>query len=168
MTDIIFLVLLILHIIAVVAWMGGALLFVSVVFPSLRTMSPASRGDFMASTLPRYINFASRFSAAAIVTGLVLYWYFTQAAPSIAPSDTGLVSIQAGAVLGVIALIIMFAVSRPSSKRLLSLTKQMATAPSESLRGQLASLQRRSVKSGFVGLALLGLSLILMVIGAEL
>ena len=53
MTDIIFLTLLTLHIVTVVAWVGGALLFISVIFPSLRNMSPASRGEFMASTLPR-------------------------------------------------------------------------------------------------------------------
>ena len=167
MTDIIFLTLLILHIGTVVAWMGGALLFVSVIFPSLRNLSPATRGEFVASTLPKYIAFVSRFSLAAIVTGLALYWYFIQAS-SLAPSDPGVISIQLGAVVGVIALIIMFGVSRPSAKKMLLLTKQMASGPSESLRGQLAGLQRRSLTSGILGLALLGVSLVLMIVGAEL
>ena len=167
MTDVIFLTLLTLHIATVVAWMGGALLFVSVIFPSLRRLSPASRGEFMASALPRYINFVSRFSLAAIVTGLVLYWDFLQGS-SLAPSDPALISIQVGGVFGVIALIVMFGVSRPSAMRMLSLTKQMATGPNDNLRGQLAGLQRKSVTSGILGLALLGASLVIMIVGAEL
>ncbi len=168
MADIVFIVLLVLHVATVVAWMGGALVFVSVVFPSLRGMPPASRGGFMASTLPRYINFASGSSLAATVTGLVLYWYPSQAAPSLAPSGAGLVAIQAGAVLGVMALILMLGVSRPSSMKMVSLSRQMAATPNETVGRQMSSLQRRSVVGGLLGVALLGLSLILMVVGAEL
>ncbi|HEX4919340.1 MAG TPA: hypothetical protein VFV92_01195, partial [Candidatus Bathyarchaeia archaeon] len=84
------------------------------------------------------------------------------------PSDPGMISIQLGGVLGVIALVIMFGISRPSAKRMLSLTKQLASGPSESLRGQLTGLQRRSLTSGILGLALLGVSLVLMIVGAEL
>ncbi len=168
MADIVFVVLLVLHVGTVVAWMGGALVFVSVVFPALRGMPPASRGGFITSVLPRYVNFASASSLATTVTGLVLYWYFTQSAPSLPPSGIGLVSIQVGAVLSLMALVAMFGISRPSSRRLVSLTKQMAVTPNESTSRQMSSLQRRSVVGGLLGVALLGLSLIMMVLGAEL
>lgn len=168
MADLAFLILLVLHMATVVAWMGGALVFVAVVFPSLRAMPPPARGGFMVSTLPRYVDFASGSSLAATATGIALYWYSTQGVPSLAPGDTGLLAVQAGAAAGLMALITMFGVSRPSSRKMVTLSARMAATPSEGVGRQLSSLQRRSVMSGLLGLTLLGLSLVLMVVGAEL
>src|SRR5205814_5621763 len=77
MADALFLVLLILHIGAIVAWMGGAALFVSVIIPSLSKMSPASRAEFIQSALPRYLRFITGSSILAITAGLILYGYIT-------------------------------------------------------------------------------------------
>src|SRR5438445_12471124 len=71
-----FLVLLVLHIGAIVAWMGGAALFVSVIIPSLSKMSPASRVEFIMSALPGYLRFITGSSILAIIAGLILYGYY--------------------------------------------------------------------------------------------
>src|SRR5713226_1521763 len=112
--DAAFVVLLILHVGAIVAWMGGAALFVSVIVPSLSKMSPTSRSEFIQSALPRYLRFISGSSILAIVAGLILYYYTIPATTSPAQNSPGPVYIQAGAVLGLVVLIIAFGILVPS------------------------------------------------------
>src|SRR5437667_10402189 len=117
MADALFLVLLILHIGAIVAWMGGAALFVSVIIPSLSKMSPASRAEFIQSALPRYLRFITGSSILAITAGLILYGYTT-------PSGPGAIYLQAGAVLGLVVLLIALGILIPSGRKLVSLVQQ--------------------------------------------
>ncbi len=168
MADIIFLVLLIVHVITVVAWLGGAVLFVSVVSPSLRNMSPGARSEFITSALPRYFRFVTGSSLAAVVAGLLLYVFMTSPAYSRPPSDPSLLSIQIGAVLAIVALIVLFGWAMPAGRKLVTLTKEMAKTPDEKMGGQIASLQKRIVMGGRLGVTLLTLTLILMVVGAEI
>src|SRR5207244_8170978 len=99
-------------------------LFVSVLAPSLRRMSPASRGEFTVSVLPSYMRFIGGSSIAAAVAGLALYAYITQVATSLAPSNSGLIYIQLGAVVTLIVLLIAFGVLIPTSRKLVGLMKQ--------------------------------------------
>jgi uncharacterized membrane protein len=173
MADALFLVLLILHIGAIVAWMGGAALFVSVIIPSLSKMSPASRGEFIQSALPRYLRFITGSSILAILAGLILYGYTTQTATSLAPSASGLIYIQAGAVLGLIVLIIALGILVPAGRKFIALTKQPSKPQAQSsaqdpMVAQIAGLQKRMGMAGRLGVALLGIALILMVIGASI
>jgi uncharacterized membrane protein len=169
-----FLVLLVLHIGAVVAWMGGAALFVSVIIPSLSKMSPASRAEFIQSALPRYLMFISGSSILAIVAGLTLYGYVTtQTTSSFALTGPGLVYIQAGAVLGLAVLIIALGILVPAGRKFITLTKQAPKPPAQPssqdpMATQIASLQKRMGIAGRLGVALLGIALILMVIGASI
>ena len=170
MAEALFLVLLILHIGAIVAWMGGAALFVSVIIPSLSKMSPASRAEFILSALPRYLSFITGSSILAIIAGLILYGYYF--APSPASNLPGLVYIQAGALLGLIVLIIALGILVPSGRKLISLVKQgpkpqTEQAAQDPTLAQIARLQRRMGMAGRLGVALLGVALILMIIGAS-
>jgi len=165
MADALFLVLLVLHIGAIVAWMGGAALFVSVIIPSLSKMSPASRAEFIQSALPRYLRFISGSSILAIIAGLILYGY-------IAPVGPGAGYIQAGAVLGLVVLLIALGVLVPSGRKLVSLVKQTpgsqaGTTAQDPTMTQMARLQRRMGLAGRLGITLLGIALVLMIIGAS-
>jgi uncharacterized membrane protein len=171
MADALFLVLLILHIGAIVAWMGGAALFVSVIIPSLSKMSPPSRAEFIQSALPRYLRFITGSSILAIIAGLILYGYTTQTATSLAPSPSGLIYIQAGAILGLVVLIIALGILVPAGRKFISLTKlapKPQTQPSaqDPMAAQIAGLQKRMGIAGRLGVTLLAIALILMVIGA--
>jgi uncharacterized membrane protein len=171
--DATFLVLLVLHIGAIVAWMGGAALFVSVIIPSLSKMSPASRAEFIQSALPRYLRFITGSSILAIIAGLILYGYVTtQTTSSFALTGPGLVYIQAGAVLGLIVLIIALGILVPAGRKFLSLTKQAPTPAQPSaqnpMAAQMAGLQKRMGIAGRLGVALLAIALILMVVGASI
>ena len=147
MADAVFVVLLLLHVGSIIAWMGGATLFVSVLAPSLRRMSPASRGEFTVSVLPSYMRFIGGSSIAAAVAGLALYGYITQVATSLAPSSSGLIYIQIGAVVTLIVLLIAFGVLIPTSRKLvglLKMSKKQATPGGDAATSaQVASLQKR-------------------------
>src|SRR5713226_9262538 len=170
MAEALFLVLLILHIAAIVAWMGGAALFVSVIIPSLSKMSLASRAEFILSALPRYLRFITGSSILAIIAGLILYGYYFATSP--ASSFPGLIYIQAGAVLGLAVLIIALGILVPSGRKLISLVKQTSgtqaePTPQDQTMTQMARMQRRMGLAGRLGITLLGIALVLMIIGAS-
>jgi uncharacterized membrane protein len=172
MADAVFLVLLVLHVGSIIAWMGGATLFVSVLTPALRRMSPASRGEFVVSAIPPYMRFIGGSSIAAAVAGLALYAYITQVATSLAPSSSGLGYIQIGAVVTLIVLLIAFGILIPTSRRLVALVKQSqkqaAPGGDEAMSAQVASLQKRLGMAARVGVLLLALTFILMLVGASI
>ncbi len=178
MADAVFLVLLVLHVASIVGWMGGAVFFVSVVSPSLRIMSMASRIEFVLSTFPGYVRFIGGASITAVAAGVLLYGYITLVATSLAPSSSGLIALEVGAVLSLIALIIALGVIIPTARKLVSLAKQMpkplggaaeGASPAENpVVVQMTSLQRRLAIGGRLGVSLLGLALILMVVGASI
>jgi uncharacterized membrane protein len=171
MADAVFVVLLLLHVGSIVAWMGGATLFVSVIAPSLRKMSPASRGEFILSALPRYMRFIGGSSIAAAVAGLALYAYIASIGPPLAPTSSGQVLINIGAVVTLVILLIAFGVLIPTSRKLVGLLKQaqkQATpAGDTATSAQVASLQKRLGMAARLGVLLLAVTFILMIVGAS-
>ncbi|OLD08079.1 MAG: hypothetical protein AUI95_04130 [Crenarchaeota archaeon 13_1_40CM_3_52_4] len=153
MADTVFLVLLVLHVGAIIAWMGGATLFVSVLTPALRRMSSASRGEFMLSVIPSYMRFIGGSSIAAAVAGLALYAYITQVAT-------------------LIVLLIAFGVLIPTSRKLVALLrqsqKQAAPGDDVGMSAQLGNLQKRMGMAARLGVFLLAVTFILMIVGASL
>lgn len=172
MADAVFLVLLVLHVGSIIAWMGGATLFVSVLTPALRRMSPAARGEFVVSVIPSYMRFIGGSSIAAAVAGLALYAYITQVATSLAPSNSGLIYIQAGAVVTLIVLVIAFGVLIPTSRKLVGLLKQSQKqgmpGNNSAMSAQVGSLQKRLGMAARLGVFLLALTFILMIVGASI
>ncbi len=171
MADAVFVILLLLHVGSTVAWMGGATLFVSVLTPALRRMSPAARGEFVLSVIPSYMRFIGS-SIAAAVAGLALYAYITQVATSLAPSSSGLIYVQIGAVVTLIVLLIAFGVLIPTSRKLVGLLKQSqkqaAPGGDSAMSAQVAGLQKRLGMAARLGVFLLALTFILMIVGASI
>ncbi|OLD56027.1 hypothetical protein AUI46_02365 [archaeon 13_1_40CM_2_52_13] len=172
MADAVFLVLLLVHVGSIVAWMGGATLFVSVLSPALRRMSPASRGEFVLSVLPSYMRFIGGSSIAAAVAGLALYAYITQVATSLAPSSSGLIYVQVGAVVTLIVLLIAFGVLIPTSRKLVGLLKQSqkqsVPGGDATIGAQVGNLQKRLGMAARLGVFLLAVTFILMIVGASI
>ncbi len=171
MADVVFLVLLVLHVGSIIAWMGGATLFVSVLTPALRRMSPAARGEFVLSVIPSYMRFIGGSSIAAAVAGLALYAYITQVATSLAPSSSGLIYVQIGAVVTLIVLLIAFGVLIPTSRKLVELLKpqkQAAPGGDSAMSAQVAGLQKKLGMAARFGVLLLALTFILMIVGASI
>lgn len=66
-----------LHVIAAMGWLGGATLFLSVVAPGLRKLSPGASVEFLAKVGPMATRFFIGSSTATIVFGLALYFSLT-------------------------------------------------------------------------------------------
>ncbi len=164
MADIVFLALLIVHVGSIVSWMGGAVLFVSVITPSLSSMSPTARGEFVISTLPRFFRFIQVSSTLAVLAGLSLYGYMIIA--NRPPTPSALASLSAGALIALVALVIFYGIGRPAGRKMVALAKQMGQGPSGDLAGQLAVQQRKAAMASRIGVSLLGITLVLMIIGA--
>src|SRR6266487_3404280 len=165
MADAVFLVLVVLHVGSIIAWMGGATVFVSI-------LTPASRGEFVLSVIPPYMRFIGGSSIAAAVAGLALYAYITQVATSLAPSNSGLIYIQLGAVVTLIVLLIAFGVLIPTSRKLVGLLKQSqnqaAPGGDAAMSAQAGNLQKRLGVAARLGVFLLAVTFILMIVGASI
>src|SRR2546427_11942449 len=172
MADAVFLVLLVLHVGSIIAWMGGATLFVSVLTPAVRRMSPAARGEFVVSVIPSYMRFIGGSSIAAAAAGLALYAYITQVVTSLAPSNSGLIYIQIGAVVTLIVLLIAFGVLIPTSRKLVGLLKQPQKQASPggdaAMSVQAGNLQKRLGMAARLGVFLLAVTFILMIVWASI
>src|SRR6266699_3403602 len=172
MADAVFLVLRVLHVGSIIAWMGGATLFVSVLTPALRRMSPASRGEFVLSVIPSYMRFIGGSSIAAAVAGLALYAYIAQVATSLAPSTSGLIYIQIGAIVTLIVLLIAFGVLIPTRRKLVGLLqqseKQAVPGGVATMSAQVGNLQKRLGMAALLVVFILALTFILVIVGSSI
>ena len=163
MSDFIFIVLLILHVGAIVGWMGASVLFVSVLGPSMKGMTPEGKSEFSLNVVPRYARYVLGTSVASVIFGVLLYGYSVMPNSTVAPSSSGLVWIQAGAGLGVVAFILVLAIVWPSSKKLVKL---VGDAKSGGSPGDVAAVQKRVRMGAGIVSGLLVIVLILMITGA--
>jgi len=144
-----------LHIISAMGWLGGAVLFVSVVGPGLRTLSPMARIEFLSKIGPGATRFFIGSSTATIIFGLGLLFSFPNGFDA---------TITAGLTLGLIAYLDAILVAIPSLRKADHLANEMlasgqAGPPSPELA--------KTLKRGGIGVAtvvvLLVITLIFMV-----
>jgi uncharacterized membrane protein len=167
LADVIYLVLLILHVGFITAWLGGGVLFISIITPGLAKISASSRKEFIVAVLPRYIRFLGLVSGGAVVAGVLLLVYITQIATSLAPSASGSLFISVGALIGLAALIVATAVVIPTGNRLVAALSDSSTsdAPKQSI---IPMLQKRLRTGAGLTVGLLVVTLVLMIVGASI
>ena len=162
--DVILIVLLALHITFIALWAGGATILSSIILPSIGKISPASRKEFIIGVVPRYARFIAATSIGAAIFGILLFGYETGVATVYAPSSTGIIFIEAGAIVGLIALVLALGVAYPTANRLVRTLKNQTpeSKPDESI----PKMQARMRMTAGAVTGLLGITLVLMVIGA--
>jgi uncharacterized membrane protein len=168
LTDVVFIVLLVLHISFIVTWFGGAALFSTIIAPSIAKIAPAARTEFIIATLPRYVRFIAGSATGSIIFGVLLFGYIS-GSTSLAPSSSGLPLIEAGAVLGLIAFVIAIGVVYPTANKLVKTMKQMANSAGAAGQSEsnIPQLQKRMRIGASAVAVILGLTLILMIVGAS-
>jgi len=118
------------------------------------------------------MRFIGGSSIVAAVAGLALYAYITQSATSLAPSNSGLIYIQIGAVVTLIVLLIAFGVLIPTSRKLVALLKQSqkqaVPGGDATMSAQVGNLQKRLGMAARLGVFLLAVTFILMIVGASI
>jgi len=144
-----------LHIISAMGWLGGAVLFVSVVRPGLRSLSPTARLEFLSKILPGATRFFIGSSTATIVFGLALLFSFPGAFST---------TITVGLTLGLIAYLDAILVSIPSLRKADHLAKEMlASGQAGPPSPELAKVLKRGGIGATTVVVLLVITLIFMV-----
>jgi putative copper export protein len=105
-----------LHIISAMAWFGGAIVFLSVVAPGLRSLSTTASLEFLSKVGPKATRFFIGASSATIVFGLGLLAAF----PDVL--GTGL---YIGIAIGLIAYLDAMLVAVPSLRKADHLAKEV-------------------------------------------
>lgn len=165
LSETIVIILLVLHVGFIALWFGLASILSSIVIPSLGKISQSSKMEFLIAALPRFARFIVITSTGSVLAGILLFGYETRIATAFAPSPTGTLYIEAGAGLGFIAYILAIAVAYPTANRLTKALKQ-AVEKQDGASSDIPRLQVRMRMTAGAIAGLLGLTLILMVIGA--
>ncbi len=99
----------------------------------------------------------------------------TRPGSDVAATSSGIQAVQIGAIIGLIAILIVLGVILPTGNKLVVLAKSWETAGTNSQTGtgtaestDMQALQRRLVMARRIGVLLLALTLITMIIGAEI
>jgi Na+(H+)/acetate symporter ActP len=99
-----------LHVILAMGWLGGAVLFLSVIAPGLRSLGPAASLEFLAKVGPRATWFFIGAATSTVIFGPALF--FTLAGDF--PATHG---IYIGIILGLIAYLVGMIVTVPSLRQ---------------------------------------------------
>ncbi len=156
-------VLLWLHIVAAIGWVGAAMIFGMVVGPALPTLNPAARSEFIVKVLPKYLRYAMIFALATPIWGVALALAMANGNFSIfAPTTQFGLFISAGAALSVVAWVVVLGVVIPSGRKVIRLTEDMMKSPG-SPSPELLGANKRMRAGATVGLVLLMAILVCMV-----
>ena len=161
-----FAVLLWLHLIGAVGWLGSAVVFGMLIGPTLPSLSPASRGELVVKLFPKYVFFLQIFTLITPVFGLGLALYISHGDTSIfTPNNPFSTYIDAGAILTLVTWALTFGVATPAAGKVIKLTKE-AMAGSGPPSPDLAKASARLRISAAVGMVILFVIVACMVIAA--
>lgn len=157
-----------LHILLAALWVGAIFLMTAFVIPAVRDLGAAG-GSFMVSLGRRGIHvFMASTAGLTVLSGLWLYWMFTNGFDHGAMQTHGGMVFGIGGLCGLLAAIIGGGVVGRSFKRVVAMSEQTATLP-ESERAahiqRIADLRGRISNAAKIVLALAIVALLLMAIG---
>jgi hypothetical protein len=167
LADLIFLLLLVIHVGAIVGWMGTALVLVSVILPAVSKLSPQSRSEFIVNAVPRLARVVTATSITAIGAGILLFGYVTSKGYAI--NTLSFDFLVAGAVLGFLAFVVAMGVVLPSSNKLVSILRSQRAVPvGDSASTSVANIQSAIRAAASTVAVLLVIVLVMMIVAANL
>ena len=114
------------HILSAVGWLGGGLLTAFVVGPSLQSLAPGSRLEFMAKVMPRIIRYVEGMVAGTLLFGLLLLYFLVDGDFSaLSPSTSFGAAISAGMVMAVLTTALVFTVTVPSFNKVVKIAGEL-------------------------------------------
>ncbi len=163
-----FAVLLWLHIVGAVGWLGAAMVFGMLIGPTLPALTPASRSELVVKLFPRYIRWLQIFTLITPIFGLALALYISHGSWSVfTPTNNFGLFMSLGALLSLVAWVISFGLVAPTARRVVWHTKEMMKnqgPPSPSLLSASTRLRMFST----TGLVVLFVIVVCMVAAATL
>jgi uncharacterized membrane protein len=156
-------VLMWLHIVAAIGWVGAAMFFAMIITPTLPTFTPSTRGEFVVKIIPKYTRYAGAFALATPLVGVALALSITGGSMSaFAPTTQFGLFISEGAALALVTWAVFFGVVVPASRKVVRLTEGITKSPGPP-PPELVSASRRLRGGAAVGLVLLMAILVCMV-----
>jgi uncharacterized membrane protein len=164
----IFLSVRVLHILLGATWMGMAFFVVVFLMPAVRDAGPAGGQVMMGIGKRRLPAFIASISGLTVLTGLWLYWRYTDGFSPAGSATMGARIFGAGGVLGIIATALAGAVVGKNMKRAIALGTELQTAEPSRHAGlvtQIATHRDKAAGGARIVLALLIATFILMAMG---
>ena len=139
------------HVFAGVVWMGGGIIMIYFIVPSVKATAPAG-GAVMAHLntrlrLPQVLLYAAW---ATTLAGLVLFWRASDGLSAGYFESLQGQALAAGSGAGVLAFLGAVGVQLPRSKRLAQLGARMMQTPSPETAAVLATEQRKFALGGYI------------------
>lgn len=110
-----------LHVISAMGWLGGAVLFLSVIAPGLRALSPGASLEFLVKVGPKSTRFFIGAATSTIIFGLALFFALQGDFPGY--------GIYAGVTLGLLAYLTAMLGAVPAFSKADRLAKDMLSNP---------------------------------------
>lgn len=168
MTESLYLVLRVLHILVAALWLGAAGLLAAIVMPAIRDAG-AVGGSFLGSLHKRKLHaFMAATAVLTVLSGIWLYWVLTSGfSPDIVWSRNGLM-FSIGGLCGLVAMIIGGSMIGPGFVRLAALVEQtgsLSEAERDAHAQRLSAVQQRTALASKGALLLIVAALVLMASG---
>jgi len=166
-SDVVLDLLVFLHVLSAMGWLGGGLFTAFALAPNLRKMSPMASLEFNSKVLPKVITFVRAASGATVLFGVILLGY-TYSQDSTYFSSTAGESVSAGIVLAVLAFVIAFGMTIPAFVKVSRLSESALQGgqqgpPSPEMMGA----AKRAGMGARIGVILLLLALAAMVVAGN-
>ncbi|HXW37555.1 MAG TPA: hypothetical protein VEJ36_06625 [Nitrososphaerales archaeon] len=160
-------ILLGLHILSAASWFGAALLFATVVGPTIGDFTPSTSGEVVVKMLPKYLRFMAVFTVLTPILGVVTAYTSSGGSLSaFAPTSSYGMFISAGALLSLITWVVVFGVIYPTGRKIIKITAEVVKNQTPQPPGLPRLAMRLKISSG-VGLALLIAILVCMIAAAQ-
>ena len=159
----------VLHILFGALWLGGATLLSFFLMPALRDAGPEGGRVMMGLIRRGLAAFIPSIAGLTVLSGIYLYWHFTDGFSPVVSASMGARVFGAGGVLGLVAAIIGGSVVGRSIKNAVGFMTQAAGAKDADARASLmqraGQLRQRAATGGLIVSVLLIITIILMAIG---
>ena len=161
------LVLRLIHIVSAVCWVGGTLLMVGFVLPSVKRAGPDG-GKFMQllvqRKMPQYLGI---MAALLVLSGALMYWVVSGHLQAQWLGTSRGIMLTLGALFGIGAALSGTVFTAPAATRLEAIGRQVQTSggpPSAEQAAEMRSLQQRLVTGAHITAGLMVVALVLMVV----
>jgi len=159
-------VLLWLHVVAAVGWVGAAMVFGMIIGPALPTFTPSTRGEFIVKVIPKYTRYAQVFAITTPLVGVALALSMSGGDWSVfAPTTQFGLFMSAGAALALVVWVVFFGVVVPAANKVVRLTGEIMKSPGPP-SPELLGANKRLRGGAALGLVLLMAILVCMAVAS--
>lgn len=165
---VLFTIVLWLHIISAIGWLGSVMLFSMIIGPGLAKLSPESRGDFVLTIVPKYVRYSVTFAVLTLIFGVSSLVVLANGNFSMmAPTTPFGMYISAGVLFALIAFAVGLGVAIPAANQSVKILKTIAVSSGPPPPELKAASDRMRMGSA-ITMVLLVLVTVMMVAGATL